>query len=333
VNASVVIPVKNGSCSITEALSALTSQSLKPAEIIVVDDGSTDDTVEKVKKFEKTKKLKNLKLISQNSAGPAAARNNGAKQARAEFLVFIDADCVPERDWLKEMLSPFSDPKVAGVQGAYKSSQKELMARFTQIEIEDRYHRMIFSKDIDWIGSYSAAYRRLVFLELKGFDKEFRKASGEDPDLSFSIQEHGHKLVFNPRAIVYHSHPTSLRSYLRKKFQHAKWRVLLYKRHTAKAVSDSYTPQSLKAQIVLLWVLSIAAPASLAVPELVFFSWLTLFLLILLMFPFVFFALKRDFLAGLASPFILFLRNIVFLWGLIAGIINLAFSLASGKNF
>jgi len=326
-NASVIVPVKNGSSSITKTLSALSNQSLKPLEIIVVDDGSTDDTIEKVKQFP------SVKLISQNSMGPASARNNGAQKAKGEFFVFTDADCVPEKNWLEEMLAPFSDERVAGVQGAYKSDQKELMARFTQIEVEHRYQKMLSSNSIDWIGSYSAAYKGKVFLELNGFDKEFRKASGEDPDLSFSIQEHGHKLAFNPKAIVYHTHPVSLLKYLRKKFQHAKWRVLLYKRHATKAVSDSYTPQALKLQIALTWVLSIIAPASLVYRELVFFSWLTLFLLLFFMLPFVFFALKRDFVVGLASPFVLFLRNIGFLLGLTAGIVNFAVSLVSGKNF
>jgi len=318
VKASVVIPVRNSSKTIKECLKAVLAQ--KPGhgfEVIVVDDGSTDGTARAVKSFPK------VKLVQQEPLGPAAARNNGAKHASGEIVVFTDADCVPEKNWLKEMLSPFEDKGIAAVQGAYKSRQHELMARFTQIEIEYRYKKMLSSEKIDWVGSYSAAYRRSLFLELNGFNRAFRKASGEDPDFSYLIQEKGYRIEFNPRAIVFHSHPTSLMRYLGKKFQHAYWRVLLYKRHSGKALSDSYTPQLLKAQIGLLGLFCLFSLLSLTNETMLFFAMASLFFLFFCMLPFVFFALKRDFFAGLASPFILLLRDICFALGLFKGAIAL----------
>jgi len=316
--ASVIIPVRNGSRTIKECLKAVLTQ--KPGhefEVIVVDDGSTDDTARVVKSFPK------VKLVQQKPLGPAVARNNGAKHALGQIVVFLDADCVPSKNWLKEMLKPFEDKSVAGVQGAYRTRQQELMARFTQIEIEYRYKKMLSSEKIDWVGSYSAAYLRSLFLELNGFNRVFRKASGEDPDFSYSIQEKGYRIEFNPRAIVFHSHPTSLMRYLGKKFQHAFWRVLLYKRHSRKALSDSYTPQLLKAQIGLLGLFLLFSLLSLANETMLFFAMACLFFLFFSMLPFVFFALKRDFFAGLASPFILLLRDIAFALGLSAGVIAL----------
>lgn len=312
--ASVIIPVRNGASTIKECLKAVFAQAFEQKfEVIVVDDSSTDNTVQIVKEFPKAE------LLKQKALGPAVARNNGAKKAHGEIIVFTDADCIPKKNWLAEMLKPFNDKSVVGVQGAYKTRQRELMARFTQIEIEYRYKKMLSSKRIDWIGSYSAAYKRSLFLELNGFNRDFRKASGEDPDLSYSIQEKGHKIEFNPKAIVFHQHPTSLVRYLGKKFQHAYWRVLLYKRHVKKAVSDSYTPQLLKAQIGFLGLFCLFSSLSLVNESMVFFAVACLFFLFFCMLPFVFFALKRDFFVGMLSFGILLLRDIAFLLGLIWG--------------
>src|SRR3989338_8288401 len=188
--ASVIIPAYNEEKTIGKTLESLKEQSFRDFEIIVVDDGSRDRTAEIAKNSE-------AKVIVQKNAGPASARNEGARNAKGEVIVFIDADCVADERWLEHMLKPFSDKDVAGVQGAYKSSQKSLVARFTQLDIEDRYKRLERKADqLDWIGSYSAAYRKKIFLELDGFDEDFPLASGKDPQLSFKVSRKGCKLVF-----------------------------------------------------------------------------------------------------------------------------------------
>lgn len=310
--ASVIIPAYNAEKSIQECLKALNHQTVKPLEVIVVDDGSSDMTSDVSRKL-------GAKTIIQKNSGPAAARNRGANVAKGDILLFTDADCVPDRGWIKHMLEPFKDRSVSGVQGVYMTRQKSIVARFVQAEIEDRYRKMSQrpqKEGIDFIGTYSAGYRRKVFQEFGGFDESFPKASGEDPELSFRMANKGHRLVLNQYAVVSHIHPDSLGKYLRQKYWRAYWRVLLYKKHPDKMVKDSYTPQSLKLQIMLVYlaILSLASiPIIGPVPAAALVA-----VELLTALPFSIRA-SGGAAVKVSSPFIITMRSFVFGLGLFAG--------------
>src|SRR5262249_38870595 len=169
-------------------------------EVIVVSDGSTDGTVEILRRFPEAK------VIKQANAGPAAARNHGAQEGLGEILVFTDDDCEPLANWLTKMLEPFADPDVVATKGIYQTRQREIAARFVQIEYQDRYRLMSREPTIDFIDTYSAAFRRARFLEIGGFDTSFPVACAEDAELSYRMSTKGWKMVFTPEAIVYHLH-------------------------------------------------------------------------------------------------------------------------------
>ncbi|MFH1895682.1 MAG: glycosyltransferase [archaeon] len=333
---SVIVPAFNSEKTIAETISSILSQKTKKEfELIVVDDASTDSTLKKISEFDKVKLIK----LEKNS-GPAVARNAGAKKARGEIIVFTDSDCVAEKNWLEEMIKPFEDTKVVGVQGAYKTKQNSLTARFVQAEIEDRYDLMKKSMQkngsIDFIGSYSAAYRKKTFLEFNGFNESFPIASGEDPELSYRMEKKGLKLEFNPKAVVWHVHPESFLKYIKVKFFRGYWRVLMYKEHKDKMLKDSYTPQALKFQIILLYAI-ITGLILTALNKLIQFnplisnsvnSALSLFIItaaalfILSIIPFTLKALKKDVAAGILVPAFVFFRTIAFCSGLITGILK-----------
>jgi glycosyltransferase involved in cell wall biosynthesis len=318
--ASIIIPTYNGQKTIHECLTAIANQTQPDFEVIVVDDGSTDNTATRVKAI--AKKDPRFKLLRQKNAGPARARNQGARAAQNPILIFIDDDCTADTNWLLEMLKPFSNKQIVGVQGRYKTKQKQIAARFGQIEIDHRYSIMARQKYIDFIGSYAAAYSKKVFLNAGGFDETFRIPSGEDPELSYRLAEQGHKMVFNPRAIVYHYHPASLYSYLKTKFYRAFWRVRMYKKHTNKIIKDSYTPQGLKFQMLFFYAGAAGIVGSLAFPPLLFWGSVAWFVVIVLSTPFSVWALFRDPPVGVLSPIIIFLRTAAFCAGFVKGIVN-----------
>ena len=311
---SIIIPVYNGERVIGKCLEALKTQDYKgQKETIVVDDGSTDSTAQVVKGF------KDVTLVRQENNGPAAARNNGIRTSGGSILLFTDSDCVPEASWVSEMAKPFKDPGIAGVQGAYKTAQTSLIGRFSQIEIEDRYERLKNQESIDWVGTYSAAYRRGVLG--KGFDESFPTASGEDPELSFRVAKEN-KIVFNPDAIVFHTHTDTLGKYLKTKFFRAYWRVPLYKKHKGKIAKDSYTPQLLKAQIGLFYLFFISLIVSVFLEPVFLLSVLLYIIFVLATIPFSASVFKKNKGLGIAAVGILQLRSIVFGLGMAEGLVR-----------
>lgn len=314
---SVMVPAYNSKKTIGECISALLEQSQKPGEIIVVDDGSRDGTKDAVKSF------KGVLLLEQEHKGPAAARNLGAKKAKGDILLFTDADCVPANTWVAEMAKPFENREISGVQGRYKTDQKSLIAKFVQLEIEDRYDRMRKREYVDFIGSYSAGYRKSIFLEFGGFDDSFSMASGEDPDISFKISKAGHKMVFSDNAVVYHNHVDSLSAYLKQKFWRAYWRILLYRKHPDKMAGESYTPQTLKFQILMLAAAFLSAVASAFSNQFVLFFAGATVLLFVSTLPLSLKNMKKSFPAGIATPFISILRTVIFAFGLAYGVLRL----------
>jgi glycosyltransferase involved in cell wall biosynthesis len=313
---SVIIPTFNSAKELTKCLESLKTQTISNEnyEVMVVDDGSNDGTKDAAAKYP-------VRYIYQQNHGPAAARNNGANQAYGEIILFTDADCEPQPNWLEEMIKPLDDPQVVGVKGAYKTRQKKLVARLVQIEYEHKYERMKKFKYIDFIDTYSAGYRKDIFLKYNGFDERYPNASVEDQEFSFRLSHDGHKMVFNPNAVVFHKHSASLMGYLRKKYKIAFWKAFLLKRHPGKIKTDTHTPQSLKIQMLLALciLLGIAGPVY---QPMYYVSALSILAFLLSCIPFVLFALKREPAVAFVSPVILFLRSLALSLGLGVGLIQ-----------
>lgn len=110
---SVVIPVYNEKKDIEKCLSSLLAQDYPSFEVIVIDDGSNDGTIEILKKFVKESDDK-IKLLKQNHLGPGPARNLGARHAKGEILSFVDADMTFEKDFLSDLVVPILEGKTIG---------------------------------------------------------------------------------------------------------------------------------------------------------------------------------------------------------------------------
>jgi len=321
IEVSVIVPAYNASKRISFCVeSLLTQKTTRTYEVIVVDDGSADDLKKVLSRYPI------VRVLTQKNSGPGVARNLGVKEAQGEVVLFTDDDCIAEEDWIDRMTEAFDDKEVVGIKGAYLTRQQEPVARFVQIEYEEKYDFMSRHKSIDFIDTYSAGFRRKTFLESGGYHSRFRTASVEDQEFSFRLARRGLKMLFIPEAKVWHSHVDTIRGYVRKKIKIGYWKMLALKRNPGKATGDSHTPQTLKIQILLSALLlpSFALPQieqiGLSGPVMV----AILFLLTTL--PLTVRALRKDFMVGLRAPFYIALRAIsLFLGLLLGGVIFLVF--------
>ena len=252
-NISVIVPAYQAAAVLPQCLTALQQQTIDRSqyEIIVVDDGSTDGTAAVAEQA-----LRNFpaaQCIHAEHGGPAHARNLGAWAAQGDLLLFTDADCEPLPDWIEQFARVFRDPAIGGARGAYVTRQRSLVARFVQQEYEERYDYARRQPTIDFIDTYSAGYRREVFIKNGGFDAvAFPTASVEDQEFSFRLAARGYRLIFAPDVKVNHRHGASLARYFRRKINIGFWKMHVLKRYPGKAVRDSHTPQLMKVQIALL---------------------------------------------------------------------------------
>ena len=313
---SVIIPAHNAAKTIQACLQAIKNQQLPSAihhEVIVVNDGSTDETAT-------IAAAAKAKIINHGGKrGVAAARNSGISAARGEIILFTDADCTPQENWVTEMLRPFADKAIIGCKGIYATSQPELVARFVQIEYEDKYDLLHTQSHIDFIDTYSAAYRADILKSYGGFDERIFYV--EDQELSFRLAAQGYAMVFQPTAVVYHHHSKTLWGYFRKKVMIGYWKAQIIRRFPRRALKDSHTPQVLKLQMGLVALFLISLFVAFIFPMTFIIPLFSLFTFLASTLPFLRKAWHKDKAVCFASPVLLFCRALAlglgYAWGLI----------------
>jgi cellulose synthase/poly-beta-1,6-N-acetylglucosamine synthase-like glycosyltransferase len=248
-NVSIVIPAFNAEKTIARTIQACLSQDYDHVkDIIVIDDGSTDKTGERVNAYA------GVRYVRQENAGPARARNKGAAVAAGDVICFTDADCIPHKDWVRTLLRHFADPCVGAVMGSYGiANPQSWLARAVYQEIIFRHRRMpLYPKAF---GSYNVAIRKTAFNDVGGFNGEYPHASGEDNDLSYRVLSHGYRIFFAKDALVDHHHPETVKKYLREQYRHGFWRFKMYRAHPMMMTGDDYTFWKDPLEIVLLYCL------------------------------------------------------------------------------
>lgn len=266
---SIVIPAYNARDTLGRCVTACQNQSVPVHEIIVVDDGSTDGTLDVARS------LPGVCVVSQPNAGPATARNTGAAASTGDLIAFTDADCVPEPNWIAALVTALP-ADAAAIGGTYAcANPSSWLARCIQAEIAQRHadfqsHAALpgLVVDVDFLGSFNVAFRRSAFEAVGGFDTRFRAASAEDNDICYRLTGQGARLCYTPQAVVAHYHPSRVLPYLRTQARHGYWRVFLYTIHPRRSSGDGYAalgellrPPAVVGWILLSLLLAIGAPA------------------------------------------------------------------------
>ena len=183
---SVIVPVHNGERFVGAALESIRAQDYEPTEVIVVDDGSVDKSAEVARAFG------GVQVVRQSeNQGPAAARNEGLKRARGEFIAFVDADdLLPATKLSKQVAYLLAHPNVGCVLG-----------RQEWINPPPNLKRDPVYDELDGIPLTSALFRASILRRLGGYDVSYR--SHENMDLLFRLRELGSETAVLPDLVLY----------------------------------------------------------------------------------------------------------------------------------
>lgn len=206
---SVVLCSYNGSSTIPETVDALLNLDYPDYEIIVVDDGSTDDTARLADR-------PGVNLVRTMHSGLSSARNTGLNAATGDIVAYIDDDAYPDKHWLSNLSLTFQTTDHAGIGGPNISPTTDgPMHHCVANAPGNPSHVLIDDGEAEHIPGCNMAFRRDALLSIGGFDTQFRSA-GDDVDICWRLREAGFTLGFSPTALVWHHRRGSIRAYMKQ---------------------------------------------------------------------------------------------------------------------
>jgi len=204
---SIIIPNYNGKVLLQKHLPYVLAAAPK-AEIIIVDDASTDESVSYIKKhFPQI-----LTIEKATNSGFATSVNLGVKAASGEILLLLNSDAIPKKDFLAPLLSHFSDPAVFAVGCLDESVESEMViTRGRGIGLFRQGFLLHSRGEVDkmstlWVNGGSGAFKKEIWVKMGGLDEIYSPFYWEDIDLSYRALKSNYKILFEPKSIVEHRH-------------------------------------------------------------------------------------------------------------------------------
>jgi glycosyltransferase involved in cell wall biosynthesis len=215
-NVSVVIPVINAETIICRCLEAVFSQSHHPDEVIVVDGHSSDRTVEMASKYP-------VKIVYENYGTVGGARQVGLENSKGEYVAFTDADCIPEKNWLENLLKGFKEGAV-GVGGCVKNTSTDgwgqaiALTADTFLGSANSVQGRMFKKKcvVKSISGCNSMYRKKDLQEIGGFNVSL--SINEETELNKRLSKLGY-LIYVPDAVILHNQDRNLKAFAKRMFQ------------------------------------------------------------------------------------------------------------------
>ncbi len=215
---SVIVCSYNGAATLRDCLESLDNVTYPAFEIVLVDDGSKDNTQEIVKAWQgsRTDRVPRFTCIVQTNMGLSHARNAGAHAAQGDIFAYTDCDCMVDPDWLYYMVGTLTSGDYAGVGGPNVSPPA---ANWVQAAVAAApggpSHVLLTDVVAEHIPGCNMAFQRAAFERVGGFDTEYRTA-GDDVDFCWRLQTGGGVIAFSPSAVVWHYRRFTMRAFRRQ---------------------------------------------------------------------------------------------------------------------
>jgi GT2 family glycosyltransferase len=222
---SVIVCSYNGGPTLASCLDSLGKLNYPQYEVLLVDDGSTDDTSYIAAQFPW------VRYIHQSNQGLSHARNTGAAAAKGEVFAYTDSDCMVDPDWLYYLIGTLVSGDYAGVGGPNVTPPaKNWIQACVAAAPGGPSHVLLTDVVAEHIPGCNMAFYRWAFEGVGGFDTEYRKA-GDDVDFCWRIQQAGWVISFSPTAIVWHHRRFTLRAFFRQQDGYGEAESLLRFKH------------------------------------------------------------------------------------------------------
>ncbi len=216
---SVVVCTYNGARTLAECLDGIAALDYPDVEVIVVDDGSTDETSVIASRPD-------VNLIRTPNNGLSAARNAGLAAAKGEIVAYLDDDARPDVLWLRFVVESLLTTEHAGVGGPNLAPPAPLVATAVFGAPGGPSHVLLSDLEAEHIPGCNMAFWREALLEIGGFDERFRVA-GDDVDVCWRLHEDGRSLGFCAAAAVWHQRRSTVGAFLRQQRGYGRAEALL----------------------------------------------------------------------------------------------------------
>ncbi len=233
---SIVVPVLNASIDIDKCMASLVDQDYprNHYEVIIVDNGSVDNTVNIINEFIKKHTEKhngNIKIFHESKKGSYAARNTGIKNSRGDIVAFTDSDCIVSKNWLSELYKGFKSEDIGCVVGAvHPYHGKSLVERFSKNKDVLSQELTLNSNFLPYGQTANVAFRKDVLEKIGYFDETFK--SGGDADIAWRMQLlTTYRLIYRPDSIIEHHHRTTLKNLFLQYFKYGLGLAMLNKKY------------------------------------------------------------------------------------------------------
>ena len=223
---SVVIACYNGDRTLKTCLDSLSRLNYPDYEVILVDDGSTDDTPLTAVLYPQVRFIRHTRNL-----GLSMARNTGISAAQGEIVAFTDADCRADEDWLRYLVGDLLRSRFAAIGGPnLLPPEDSLVATVVMASPGGPAHVMLTDREAEHIPGCNMAFYKWVLEELGLFDPIFKQA-GDDVDLCWRLQERGYQIGFSPAGFVWHYRRSTVRHYLDQQRGYGDAEALLVHKH------------------------------------------------------------------------------------------------------
>ena len=222
---SVVVCSYNGAATLEECLHSLGKLNYPDYEVILVDDGSRDNTRAIAEKFPQ------VRYHYQQNMGLSAARNVGAELAGGDVVAYTDSDCVADPHWLMYLMQAMQDQQVDAIGGPnVPPGSDSWTAKCVAASPGGPSHVMLDDQRAEHVPGCNMAFKRSTLLGLGGFDVQFRQA-GDDVDVCWRLMDAGFTIGYAPAALVWHHRRTSVRAYFKQQEGYGRSEAMLQLKH------------------------------------------------------------------------------------------------------